>query len=309
MSFLVGHVQGIAGEPGEVHTSAKNALGMRSFSQDGNEYIYLQGCASTVATDWVTFDEAFATTRLVSTGAAGNIAIATAAVNSTSSYGWYQVGGSASGNSATTVVDNAQVYATTTAGRVDDDILPGALISGAVFRSTAVSNVATFSLDNPKFAGAGSDLGGTVKVLAAAFDVDSGTSGSTLTSLSGISWPVVAGATYRFHMTIPHITTTTNSGAKMAFKLTTATLTSVNLRVWSSTDTDNTEMISVNFTNTADQAPWFDQKAVVYTWHRVDGTLVVNAAGSIAVQAAQNATHADNTTIDAGAVFELTRLA
>jgi hypothetical protein len=95
----------------------------------------------------------------------------------------------------------------------------------------------------------------------------------------------------------------------MAFKLTTATLTSVNLRVRQTTDTDNTGAVSTNFTTTTDQATWFDQKAVVYTTVTVEGSLVVNAAGTLAVQAAQNTSHSDTTTIVLGATFELERVA
>lgn len=147
------------------------------------------------------------------------------------------------------------------------------------------------------------------KVLAADFTAASGGTGTTLTSLSGFSWNVEAGATYRFRMVIPVVTMTVNNGLKLAFKLTTATLTSVNLRVRSSTDTDNAGAVSVSFTTTTDQATWVAQNAVVYTNIVVDGTFVVNAAGSIAVQAAQNASHADVLTITKGAFAELRRVA
>ena len=145
------------------------------------------------------------------------------------------------------------------------------------------------------------------KVLAAQFLADSGSTGSTLTSLTGMSWTVVAGATYhfRFHGTV---TMTTNSGLKMAFKLTTTTLTSIALRARQSTDTDNTGAISAAFTTTTDQATWFAQNAVAYTNVIVEGTFVVNAGGTIAVQAAQNALHADDTTVELGAVAELRRV-
>lgn len=141
------------------------------------------------------------------------------------------------------------------------------------------------------------------KVLAADFTSVT----STLTSLTGFSWTVVAGATYIFRFCVPLITQTTNGGAQAAFKLTTATLTSVNFRVRLSTDTDNTGAVSTNFTTTTDQATWFNQKAVVYTNVFVHGSFVVGTGGTIAVQAAQNTTHADTTTITAGAYAQLTR--
>jgi len=130
---------------------------------------------------------------------------------------------------------------------------------------------------------------------------------STLAAVSGWSWTVVAG-TYRFMLRIPLITQTTNGGSKLAFKLTTTVLTSVNLRVKQSTDTDNTGAISTNFTTTTDVATWFDQKAVVYTYVEVWGTILVGTGGTIAVHAAQNTTHTDTTTITIGAVAELIRV-
>lgn len=149
-------------------------------------------------------------------------------------------------------------------------------------------------------------IAGDNKVLAADFTA---TSSTVLTSLTGVSWTVVAGATYKFKGVIPLITQTTNGGAQMAFKLTTATLTSINLRVRNSTDTDNTGAVSVSFVTGTDQATWFNQKTVAYTNIQVEGSLVVNAGGTIAVQAAQNTSHVDTTTITAGAVFELIRTA
>ena len=146
-----------------------------------------------------------------------------------------------------------------------------------------------------------------IKVLAAPFTANSGGTGSTLTSLTGMSWTVVAGATYRFrwHGTV---SMTINGGMKMAFKLTTATLTSIALRPRQSTDTDNTGAISAAFTSTTDQATWFDQKTVAYTNVIVEGSMVIGTGGTIAVQAAQNTSHADTTTIPLGAFAELRRV-
>lgn len=143
----------------------------------------------------------------------------------------------------------------------------------------------------------------------AAFDADDGSTGSTLTNITGLTGiSLIAGATYKFRVVVPLVTMTTGGGLKMAFKLTTATLTSINARVRQSTDTDNTGAVSTSFVTTTDQAVWFDQKAVVYTNNEIEGTLVVGTAGTIAVQAAQNTAHADNTVIPAGAFAEFTRI-
>jgi hypothetical protein len=115
------------------------------------------------------------------------------------------------------------------------------------------------------------------------------TSNATLTNLTGLSWAVAAGGTYYFDLEVPLLTETTNGGAQMAFKLTTATLTQVNLRVNETTDTDNAATnVSTSFTSTTDQATWFNQKTTVFTHVRVRGSFTVGTAGSIAIQAAQN---------------------
>jgi hypothetical protein len=151
-------------------------------------------------------------------------------------------------------------------------------------------------------------INGDVKVLAANQNFDNQVgNGTTLTNVTGMSWSVIAGATYhfKFRANLSHGTT---GGLKMAFKLTTATLTSIALRTRLSTDTDNTGAVSTAFTTTTDQATWFDQKAVAYTNVTVEGTLVVNAAGTIAVQAAQNTADNEDSIILLGAFAQMERV-
>ena len=147
MSYFVS-LPPMSGAPGEVHSSLQNPLGSKATDNAGNDHIYLKGVASVVATDFVTFDEAFASARLVK-NAVGKVAVATAAVDSTSKYGWFQIGGSVSGNAASSVADNAAVFASATTGRVDDAGYIGDQIMGATFRSTSSSNAATIELGNP----------------------------------------------------------------------------------------------------------------------------------------------------------------
>jgi hypothetical protein len=114
------------------------------------------------------------------------------------------------------------------------------------------------------------------------------TSNATLTNLTGLSWTVAASGVYYVRVIVPALTQTTTGGSQMAFKLTTATLTQISLRVWQSTDTDNTGAISTSFTTTTDAATWFNQKAVAYTYVAAEGMLTVGTGGTIAIQAAQN---------------------
>ena len=75
-----------------------------------------------------------------------------------------------------------------------------------------------------------------------------------------------------------------------------------------STATDNATAVSVQSTTVTDQTKFVDTKAAAYTYVRITGTLVVNAAGNLAVQCAQNAAHADTTTILAGSYADVSRI-
>lgn len=74
----------------EVHDSQRYRLGTRRKDRAGREFIYLKGAASTAAGDFVTFDTTGATARLVAS-AQGPVAVAMAAVNATTKFGWYCV--------------------------------------------------------------------------------------------------------------------------------------------------------------------------------------------------------------------------
>lgn len=149
MANLTGRTQIFSGDTSQIDTALQHPLGTRAFDADGNEYIYLQGVASTVAGDWVTFDEAHLTTRSTA-NAKGRVAIAMAAIVA-SSYGWYQIYGKntiAKGVSGS-IDDNDVLYLTSTAGTVDDSDVAGDLISGAIARSADSSGVFTVELNYP----------------------------------------------------------------------------------------------------------------------------------------------------------------
>lgn len=126
-------------------TTKKFALGTR-LDVAGNTYIYLEGVASTAQYDWVTYNESYATARLVA-NAVGPVAIAQSACVA-SNYGWYLIAGTGSGNCDTTATDKA-VYIDGTTGRVDDAAVTGDLVLGAASMTSDTSNVATFALNFP----------------------------------------------------------------------------------------------------------------------------------------------------------------
>lgn len=131
------------------------------------------------------------------------------------------------------------------------------------------------------------------KVLAATATF---TSNSVLTNLTGFSWPLVAGATYLFDINLP-ATMTTNGGLSVAFKYTTATLTSIQAQTYAATASDNTTAVSTQSTTTTDATKYFDSKTAAYTLVTLKGTMVVNAAGSVAIQVAQNTSNTDTTSV------------
>ena len=157
MAELTGHIQIFHSNTTIVDASLKATLGSRGIDKSGNEYIYLQGVASTVAGDWTVYDSSYATTRLVA-NSVGPIAIAMAAIDSTSSYGWYQVFGINTIARTDTVAANKSLYIDGTAGRADDLGVTGDLIIGAYSLTADTSNVATVYLNYPSVS---NDLGGS----------------------------------------------------------------------------------------------------------------------------------------------------
>ena len=98
-----------ASKPGDVDTTQKHPLGsVRMFKHPTygpGEFIYLKGVSSTAAGDAVTYNTASWTTTRAAAGAGipWAVAFATAAVDATTKFGWYQISGIAVGNKTKTV--------------------------------------------------------------------------------------------------------------------------------------------------------------------------------------------------------------
>lgn len=156
MAALIGHLQGLVGAPGDVHTSLRNPLFSRAFDASGNEFIYLSGVAAVAIGSWVNIDVSVdGAVVLLDTDVAGTvlgrIAVATAAVLA-SQYGWFQVGGAASALALTGSTDTKNAFATSTAGSVDDSgagaevLVFGAVSTGAVDETSFLQ---AFALNRP----------------------------------------------------------------------------------------------------------------------------------------------------------------
>jgi len=139
-----------------VYSRTAIQLGTRAFDTDGNEYIFLRGVASTVATSWVTYDSsAEHQTTLLAANALGPVAVAMAAIVA-DKYGWYMIWGNVSGaaNYSTAVLDVSDVVGRTGAdGYVGDDPPAGDIIYNCIVRSamadTNTSAATTFSIHYP----------------------------------------------------------------------------------------------------------------------------------------------------------------
>lgn len=129
-----------------INSSKRFRLGKR-IHQNGNEFIYLKGVASTVVGSWVFFDSD-GTTTLTVANSKGRVAIAMSANAATTTYGWYQIYGKATGK-VVTGANNAKVWVTSTPGSVDNTDVAVDLVSGAIQRSATSSNLATFELSYP----------------------------------------------------------------------------------------------------------------------------------------------------------------
>ena len=135
----------------------RNALGFRTYDENGGEFIYLRGVASTVVGDWVVYNEVspaattWATQRAVhSTHSHGPIAIAMAAVVLSTNFGWYQIYGNAKGNTANdTQAANTAVWLTSTAGLVDDEAVATDIVYGAVSQEVGAAVLVNFFISYP----------------------------------------------------------------------------------------------------------------------------------------------------------------
>lgn len=115
------------------------------------EFIFLKGLAATAVGTWVTFNNDDYSTTLLAANAIGPVAVAMSA-NVALQYGWYQIQGKAIGLCLAGFLDNANVYATATAGSVDDAVVAGDRVKNAVGASAIgvpSGSFAEFEINRP----------------------------------------------------------------------------------------------------------------------------------------------------------------
>ena len=136
-------------------TTKRHALGTIVRATDptygAGEFVYLLGVASTAVGSWVTYNMDDGSTALLAANAIGPVAVAMSA-NVASQYGWYQIDGKAVGKALAAYADNGLVFATATAGSIDDAVVVGDRVKnakGASAVDTPSTGLAEFEIHRP----------------------------------------------------------------------------------------------------------------------------------------------------------------
>jgi len=127
------------------------AVDIASTAYGEGEFIYLQGVASTALGSVVTYNQDDYSTALLAANAIAPVAFAMSA-NVASSYGWYQIFGKAVGKVLASFADNANCYATATAGSIDDAVVAGDRVKnckGASAIDTPATGLAELEIQYP----------------------------------------------------------------------------------------------------------------------------------------------------------------
>lgn len=139
----------------DTSTTQKHPLGTIVRATDptygAGEFIYLLGLAATAVGTWVTYNGDDYSTTLLAANAIGPAGVAMSA-NVASQYGWYQIGGKAIGKALASYADNGLVYATATAGSIDDAVVAGDRVKNALGASavdTPSTGLAEFEIQRP----------------------------------------------------------------------------------------------------------------------------------------------------------------
>lgn len=143
----------------EVSTTQNHPLGtiLKAVDRGSNangegEFIYVKGVASGALGSWVTINEDDYTTALLAANAIGRVGIFMSVLDAATDYGWAQISGKAVGLCLAGFADNGNVYATATAGSVDDAVVAGDRVKnckGASAVDGPATGMAEFEIDRP----------------------------------------------------------------------------------------------------------------------------------------------------------------
>lgn len=146
--------------------------------------------------------------------------------------------------------------------------------------------------------------GAQTKFCTTQFDAVTSTTGATLTNIVGLTgFSLVAAGTYRFEIHIAGVSTA-NCGMKVGLGYTTLTATSIESMAQGFT----ASAVACQHTTTSTTGMSLFAATAAYIDVIVRGQLVVLAAGTVAVQMAQNAAHADTTSAYVGSYASFIRV-
>lgn len=129
-----------AGNHDDVHTTQQNPLGaVREFS-NGNFYIYLKGVTSCADGSVVVYQPGTWTAVLVATGVKGSVAVAQAAIDASTKYGWFLHIGADTITVRSAVASNVALFAGGVSGYVDDVAVKGDQVISAWVRNAAAAD-------------------------------------------------------------------------------------------------------------------------------------------------------------------------
>ncbi len=146
-----------------------------------------------------------------------------------------------------------------------------------VVTADANTNVTGLTLTNATLV---TPTSGSISATTVRSTADPAPATTALVDIAGLTKTLTAGATYKFRCVLTGLADGT-SGITYAFKYTTATLTSI---LYSSTTYTASAVASTNGTTTTD-ATLITDKAAAVVLTIIEGTMVVNAGGSVKLQA------------------------
>lgn len=145
-----------------------------------------------------------------------------------------------------------------------------------------------------------------VSLCTTQFDAVTSTTGATLTNIVGMVTDTIsiAPGTYRFWIQV-HGVATSNSGMKLGLKQGAGcTLTSIESIAKGFT----ASAVAVQHSTTATDAASLFASTTAVLSVEIEGTMVVLTGGTLQLQAAQNAAHADTTSVYVGSYMLFTRI-
>jgi hypothetical protein len=191
--------------------------------------------------------------------------------------------------------------AATAAARVITIADPGGAATIAYANPTTAQTITNTTLTTPTLTTP--VYSGEEALCTAQFNATDGDTGATLTPVTGMVVTVVPG-TYRFYVNVPGVSTV-NAGIKLAFKYAGTVVSNME----STARGYSAAAVEVNHTtNAADEAVLFGDNTLAYVSVVVEGVAVIGTGGTIQFEAAQNAAHADVTSVYARASMTFKRI-